>query len=279
MSPMSPVTLPAQIRANDEQISAALRVSEMSDSRLAAALAECWVKKYYRVFGYKDITTYMRERWSGTAYGGTAALRARSVQRLIREYRLAQEIPLFKANFDQITRTNRRLLAQVITRENAEEWVKAAVELDAAELERKIHNQPAPPQGPKGQRLYLSIFPETRALWERAKAAARKEVAKAGRDPDQLLDALVLEMVCAEFLATYERTDADELTELEAQVGLPAEEQGGSDGAAASGTVCVGSDGGIDPGPGRGGTYPALGGDERGMGERPGLGADAAAAG
>ena len=46
--------------------------------------------------------------------------------RLIREYRISREIPLFRENFDRISRSNRRLIAQILTVENADEWIEAA---------------------------------------------------------------------------------------------------------------------------------------------------------
>jgi hypothetical protein len=202
---MIPVSLPAPIRKNDELIAASLMQADLTDSKLAAALWENYSKSYYRACGFRSVAEYMRERWAGTDIGRMATMKSRSVQRLIREYRLAQEIPLFKVNFDLISRSNRRLLAQVITPDNAEEWVKAAVTMSLAEFEAKVHGLPDDAtEERKTQRLYLSIYPETRAVWERAKTAARKAVADEGGDPENLTDALCLEMVCIEFLATYE---------------------------------------------------------------------------
>lgn len=199
-------SLPAPIRGNDEQISAALALSDQSDSRLAEALWENFQRGYYRVFGYRSLAEYMKNRFIGTDMSGIAEIKARSIQRLIREYRVAREIPLFRANFDAIGRSNRRLIAQILTPENAETWITAALQLTARELEQRIRDLPpdAAEQAQRRQRLSMSIYPETRAVWERAKAAARLAIEAEGGDPGQLTDALCLEFVCNEFLATYE---------------------------------------------------------------------------
>ena len=195
-------SLPASIRQNDEMLRIVLVQTEQMDSRLAEILWECYSRGFYKAFGFRNVSEYLRERWAGTDMEQAASLKARSVMRLIREYRIAREIPLFRENFDRIGRSNRRLIAQILTVENAAEWIEAAQTLSVKALENRIKNRPEG-QAVAQQRLYMSIQPHTREIWERAKAAVRRTVEADGDDPALMTDALCLEMICADFLSAF----------------------------------------------------------------------------
>jgi hypothetical protein len=202
MMALNPNNLPAPIRTNDEMLRIVLVQTEQMDSRLAEVLWECYSRGYYKAFGFRSVSEYLRERWAGTDMEQAASLKSRSVLRLIREYRIAREIPLFRQNFDAISRSNRRLIAQILTVDNAAEWIEAAQTLTTKALEARLKNRPEV-QREYRQRLYMSIYPQTREIWERAKAAARRVVEEDGGDPALLTDALCLEMICADFLSAF----------------------------------------------------------------------------
>jgi hypothetical protein len=124
-------------------------------------------------------------------------MHARGFQRLIREFKLAQEIPAFREAFDSITRSNRRLIAQVITRDNAVEWIAHARTLNYRELEDLIvKNDKKKPSDIVTKRLRL--HPDQLEILERAIEIARRLV-----EPSNDYEGPMIELICMEFVATY----------------------------------------------------------------------------
>lgn len=196
-------SVPALIRANDEQIGAELLRGELADSKLAELLYACEKNRYYRIFGYRSVRAYLAERWQDTPMAAVAGIKVRSLQRLLREYRIAEEIPLFRANFDVLSRTARRLLSQVITPETAEYWIQKGLETPGKDLAEMVRKTPAAKAPNRETRLSMTLPQSIRDLWEETKATARRLEQEEGGEPDALSEAVILERVCAEFLATY----------------------------------------------------------------------------
>lgn len=188
---------------NDAAISGALAAKSDSDYTLAAALFENYRNQYYRLSGYRSVAEYLRERFKGSEQDAAARLHARSFQRLIREFKLTLEIPKFREAFDQIPRSNRRLIAQVLTPENAEEWIQRAKVMTYRELEDLIAEKAhGPGMGMVLKRL--KFFPDQWDIFSRALATAGRLMEAEGRDPAEVSDGSRLEMVCMEFIGTYE---------------------------------------------------------------------------
>lgn len=187
---------------NDSAIATALTAKSDSDYRLAEALFENYKRGYYRLQGFRSVAEYLRERWKGTDQDHAARLHARQYQRLIREFKLAMEIPKFREAFDQIPRSNRRLIAQVITPENAEEWIKNAQTMTYRELEDLIAKRPdGPATGMVTKRL--RFFPDQWEIFQRALVAGKRMLERDGSDPE-VADGILIEMICQEFIGTYE---------------------------------------------------------------------------
>lgn len=188
---------------NDAAITAALAAKADSDYTLASALFENHKNGYYRLNGFRSTAEYLRERFKGSEQDAAARLHARSFQRLIKEFKLAQEIPAFRHAFDQIPRSNRRLIAQVITPENAAEWIQRARMMTYRELEDLVAKRP---EGAAGGMVTkrLRFFPDQWEVFGRAMAAAGKLLEAEGRDPAEISDGIKIEMVCMEFVGTYE---------------------------------------------------------------------------
>jgi hypothetical protein len=188
---------------NDSAISGALLAKSDSDYTLAAALFENYRNEYYRLAGYRSVAEYLRERFKGSEQDAAARLHARSFQRLIREFKLSIEIPKFREAFDSIPRSTRRLIAQVLTPENAEEWIQRARTMTYRELEDLIAQKKiGPGMGMVVKRL--KFFPDQWEIFERAMTAAGKILENEGRDPQEIGDGVRIEMLCQEFLGTYE---------------------------------------------------------------------------
>ena len=122
----------------DQGIAELLARKAEGDYVLAELLFAFWKNQGYRLLGFRSIAMYLRERFRGQEQDHAARMHSRGFQRLIREFRLAQEIPLFREAFDSISRSNRRLIAQVITKDNAAEWIANAKNLNYRELEELI---------------------------------------------------------------------------------------------------------------------------------------------
>lgn len=188
---------------NDSAIASALLAKTDSDYTLAQALFENHKNGYYRLKGYRSTAEYLRERFKGQAQDEAARGHARSFQRLIREFKLALEIPKFREAFDQIPRSNRRLIAQVLTPENAEEWIARGRTMTYRELEELILKRPeGPAAGMVTKRL--RFFPDQWEIYQRAIDSAKRILEGEGRAPEDLAEGLLLEMVCQEFIGTYE---------------------------------------------------------------------------
>lgn len=191
--------------ANDASIADSLRMKGCSDSELAAALWENYSNGYHRLFGFKSVPEYLRERFSGQDIEAEARGNARGFQRLIREYRLAMEIPEFRAAFDLISRSNRRLIAQVITLENAAEWVERGKSMTYRELEALVAKRETPKPDQVTMRR-LAFYPGQLEIYERALEVAGTLIMQGGGSAETA-DAERLEMVCQEFLGTYGTVD------------------------------------------------------------------------
>ena len=188
---------------NDQAIATALKAKSESDYKLAEALFENYKRGYYRLQGFRSVGEYLRERWKGTEQDSSARLHARGFQRLIREFKIAQEIPKFREAFDQIPRSNRRLIAQVITPENAEEWIIRGRTMTYRELEDLITKRPGGAlAGMVTKRL--RFFPDQWEVFTRAMGAAKKLLERDGSDPE-VAEGILIEMVCMEFIGTYEQ--------------------------------------------------------------------------
>jgi hypothetical protein len=199
---MIPEALPPAVRENHDQVVAALRSKESGDSALARALWENARQGFYRVHGFRSVQEYLRERFVGTELGLIAQGCARGVQRLIKEYKLAAEISVFREAFDKISRSNRRLIAQVLTPENAAEWVRRALELTSGELEELIVVRKVPKNDQLVEKRF-KLYPGQLGLVEMALLRAGALLAEDGLDP-QGAESGRLEMLAQEFLATYE---------------------------------------------------------------------------
>lgn len=195
--------MPATAEELDAGISELLARKVDGDYELASKLFEFWKNQSYRLMGYRSVAEYLRERWKGQAQDEAARMHARGFQRLIREYRLAVEIPLFRAAFDLISRSNRRLIAQVITPENAEQWIAQAKTLTYRELEELLNKVPEDKKNDGLVWKKLRLYPGQVELLERALVTAGRVIEGDGADPKGAESAR-LELVCQEFLATYE---------------------------------------------------------------------------
>lgn len=199
---------------NDAAISGALAAKSDSDYTLAAALFENYRNQYYRLSGYRSVAEYLRERFKGSEQDAAARLHARSFQRLIREFKLTLEIPKFREAFDQIPRSNRRLIAQVLTPENAEEWIQRAKVMTYRELENLIAEKAhGPGMGMVLKRL--KFFPDQWEIFSRALATAGRLMEAEGRDPNEIGDGMRVEMICMEFIGTYESGGYKGMTYME----------------------------------------------------------------
>ncbi len=193
-------SVPVGAAANEEAIKQSLAVRDQSDSALARVLFDSQKYSYYRLFGFRSLQEYLRERFRGTELDGVARLHARGVQRLIREYKLALEIPAFAAAFDKISRSNRRLIAQVITLETAEDWILKALTLNTRELEALVTKKES--KSPSVIRKRLFLTPEQNELVERALEIAGRLLAEDGQDPLSS-EGGRFTTICQEFIATY----------------------------------------------------------------------------
>lgn len=196
---MGPVTTPEQ---NELAISQALLAKVESDYVLAEALFENYINGYYRLLGYRSVPEFLREHFRDKEQDRTARLHARAFQRLIREYRLTREIPAFRAVFDKISRSNRRLIAQVLTPENAAEWIERALTLTYRDLEELTKTTPAHSKPEELVTKRFKLYPGQLELLERALAAAAKLIEGEGADPHGP-DGPKMELLCQEFIATY----------------------------------------------------------------------------
>jgi len=185
----------------DRGISELLTRKVEGDYALAEMLFAFWKNQSYRLMGYSSIASYLRERWRGQEQDEAARMHARGFQRLIREFKLAQEIPAFREAFDSITRSNRRLIAQVITRDNAVEWIAHARTLNYRELEDLIvKNDKKKPSDIVTKRLRL--HPDQLEILERAIEIARGLV-----EPSNDYEGPMVELIVQEFLSTYTQSD------------------------------------------------------------------------
>jgi len=197
------VTTPEE---NEEAISRALSVKTETDYALAEALFENYTNGYYRLHGYRSVPEFLREHFRGKEQDYAGRMHARGFQRLIREFKLAKEIPAFKAAFDQISRSNRRLIAQVITPENASDWIERALTLTYRELEDLITAAPTEAKAETMVTKRLRLYPGQLEVLERALAVAGKLVEADGADPNGP-EGPKLELVCLEFISTYGTVD------------------------------------------------------------------------
>src|ERR1044071_352685 len=118
---------PPPIKENYQTIQLALRGLDRGDAALAEALWINWSQGHYRRLGFTSVGQYMREAFKDTDVDDVARVHARSVQRLIKEWKVAAEIPVFRRNFDRIRRSNRRLIVNVMTPTNADLWVARGI--------------------------------------------------------------------------------------------------------------------------------------------------------
>lgn len=189
---------------NEEAISRALSVKTETDYALAEALFLNYTNGYYRLHGYRSVPEFLREHFKGKEQDDAGRMHARGFQRLIREFKLAKEIPAFKAAFDQISRSNRRLIAQVITLENAADWIERALTLTYRELEDLITAAPTEAKAETMVTKRLRLYPGQLEVLERALASARGMLEQEGRDPREVGEGVLVEILCQEFIGTYE---------------------------------------------------------------------------
>lgn len=191
---------------NDEQISKALLAKVEGDYLLAQALFENYTNGYYRLHGFRSVPEYLRERFKDQEQDSAARMHARSFQRLIREYKLAREIPEFREAFDLISRSNRRLIAQVITPENAIDWIEKAKKLKYRELEELISSTPGVEKDEITAIRRLRLYPGQLAVFEQAIELAGKLLEAEG-SPAKGPEGQRVELIAAEFISTYGTTD------------------------------------------------------------------------
>lgn len=205
------MSIPQAAKENDRTISEALKSKAETDSVLAGALFDSYKNGHFKAWGYRSLQEYLRERFSGEEYDRLARMHARSVSRLIREYRLAMEIPAFKEAFDLIPRSKRRLLAQVITPENAGEWIQKAEKLTYRQLESlviTVEEAKRPEDKPSVKRLILQ--PDLRKLYDEAMQVASLLIKSDSGDP-VVAECARLEMILSEFIGTYGAADGFKL--------------------------------------------------------------------
>ena len=172
------------------------------DYVLAETLFAFWKNQAYRLLGYSSLASYLRERFRGQEQDAAARMHARGFQRLIREFKLAQDIPLFREAFDSISRSNRRLIAQVLTKDNAEIWIAHAKTLNYRELEELIVKLPADRKPTDVVFKRLRLHPDQLEIFERAIEIARGLV-----DDTTGYDGPMVELIVQEFLSTYVQSD------------------------------------------------------------------------
>ena len=193
-------SLPENVQLNDEAIARALVYSERSDSLLAENLFTCWKNGYYRLIGFRSIEEYLTKRWVGTDREWIGQVKASTVQRLIREYKLAVEIPELKAEFDNISRSNRFMICSVITKNNAKEWIEAAKTLSSKALAKKIKGLSDEEQPNKPVRMLFFVMPDQKAVIQQALDLAGKLIEQEGGDPNGKLG-IKLELISADFIS------------------------------------------------------------------------------
>lgn len=185
----------------DRGIAELLARKTEGDYALAEMLFAFWKNQAYRLMGYSSLASYLRERFRGQEQDAAARMHARGFQRLIREFKLAQEIPLFRDAFDSISRSNRRLIAQVLTKDNAEIWIAHAKTLNYRELEALLAKATdKTPSDVVFKRLRLHA--DQLEIFERAIEIARTLV-----DDTTGYDGPMVEVIVQEFLSTYAHTD------------------------------------------------------------------------
>ncbi len=198
---MLPEDLDASVKDNDAAIAQAMGYADRSDMRLAEALFTCWKGRYFSKMGYHSIEEYVMKRWEGTPQAFIASMKASTIYRLIREYKVALEVPLFREEFDTIPRSNRQLIAQILTYANARTWIDLAKTLKYKVLKARINGLPITD---KPNALCRLVFTVTAAQ----KAVIDEALQQAGRlmelnDPLRKMMGARLEMLAAEFVATY----------------------------------------------------------------------------
>jgi len=186
----------------DQGIAELLARKAEGDYVLAELLFAFWKNQGYRLLGFRSIAMYLRERFRGQEQDHAARMHSRGFQRLIREFRLAQEIPLFREAFDSISRSNRRLIAQVITKDNAAEWIANAKNLNYRELEELIVKLSSEKKNDGVTFKKLRLYPDQLEILERAIGIARTLV-----DDSNGFDGPMIELIVQEFLSTYNQTD------------------------------------------------------------------------
>ena len=140
------------------------------------------------------------ERWRGTENDWIANVKASNIYRLIQEYKVAQEIPLFKAEFDKIPRSNRHLICQILSFANAETWIERAKTLKYKALKALINGLPDEERPNEMRRMVFSVTVAQKAVIDQALGMAGKLMeleAAEGKFGSKL------EMLAAEFIATY----------------------------------------------------------------------------
>lgn len=201
-----PSSVSTSAQDNDQVVTLQLAAREQSDAVLGQALYECWRRGYYRMLGFRSVTEYLNQHFrSNPAADAVARPLARRFQRLIREYKLAAEIPLFLEYFDRIQPSNRRLVAPILTRDNAAEWIPKSIALTARDLELAIQAATAKKTVHPDERAVktLRLFAGQLELLEKAFAAARRMAEADGKDPLGIPEGDLLEEVVSEYLATY----------------------------------------------------------------------------
>ena len=132
------------------------------------------------------MSEFLREHFRGKEQDSSARLHARAFQRLIREYKIAQEIPAFREAFNKISWSNRRRIAQVITPENAEQLIEKqliekALTLTYRDLELLITDTPAEAKAETMVTKRLRLYPGQAELLDRALATASRLIEAEGR--------------------------------------------------------------------------------------------------
>lgn len=187
----------------DKAIADVLAQHVRGDYVLASTLFAFWKNQGYRLMGFRSVSEYLRERFRGQEQDSAARMHARGFQRLIREFKLAQEIPAFREAFDGISRSNRRLIAQVLTKDNADAWIAKAKTLNYRELEELIVKLPADKKNDGVTTKKLRLYPDQLEILERAISIGRTVVADDPRGPEGPM----IELMCQEFIATYSQED------------------------------------------------------------------------
>ena len=186
----------------DQRIEQAVRENERSERLLCEYLAEMNQREGHKEFGFNDIWEYAEFRFSFSE---------RKTRYLMDLGRRLKRLPRLRAAMadGRIGWSKASKVARVAQPEDEAMWLDSALSLSARALERKIRED----DDGVGTKVRIWLSDDQAAVWNQAVEVCRK---MAGR---QMYEGNCLELIAAEFLATYASMayQKDEACEVEEQ--------------------------------------------------------------